>query len=340
MTNRNRLLWPFRPAISIVASLLILFLLILIIIGLRTNLGWFDPEPDSLVLLGIFILSLIPVILVLIDTMIERGGVVEVRGVKIDFSQAQSAAIPDVTIPANIGASSQPVSDSSTTEILDALQKAVGSESIIIDLEDGEAWWETRLLVLLAGAVRHNQPHVVVFVGTKGRKGAYFLGWGYARDLLARLLKAHPQYAVSYYQSLAAARQWELVEPSNVPNSPPPQPTWIQPGVSTKHPWMAFEGNLPNPFFAEQLLASELGIHVEVPDEQPRTINIRRLEDLFMPVLITDHIDETSSSEEQLKTLFKNDSPYVALTQDDRFKSIVPRLPLLNAIIGDLVLNK
>ena len=54
------------------------------------------------------------------------------------------------------------------TQILDALREATACEVVIIDLEDGQAWWETRLLVLLAGAVRLKRPERVVFVGKDG----------------------------------------------------------------------------------------------------------------------------------------------------------------------------
>jgi hypothetical protein len=62
-------------------------------------------------------------------------------------------------VPSNIGVPGQAVQDSLTTNILDALKQATDCEVVIIDLEDGRAWWETRLLVLLAGAVKLEGPN-------------------------------------------------------------------------------------------------------------------------------------------------------------------------------------
>jgi hypothetical protein len=100
---------------------------------------------------------------------------------------------------------------------------------------------------------------------------------------------------------------------------------------------MAFEGHtgLPNPFLAEQLLASQLAEKVEQV-EPPRTISIVRLEELFRPALHRERIDETWSSEPQLAEFFARDSAYVALTRDGQFKSLVSRLSVLNAIVGTL----
>ena len=51
-----------------------------------------------------------------------------------------------------------------------------------------------RLLVLLAGAVRHKK---IVFVGKDANMDRRFQGWSYADDLLPQLVTAHPQYARS-----------------------------------------------------------------------------------------------------------------------------------------------
>ena len=89
MSDQKRTLWPFKPQTSIVAVLLILFGLLSTMVILKVTLNWPSPESERAVLLGIFLLSLLPVLLMLVDIVIERGGVVEYKGVKIDFSQAQ-----------------------------------------------------------------------------------------------------------------------------------------------------------------------------------------------------------------------------------------------------------
>ena len=104
---------------------------------------------------------------------------------------------------------------------------------------------------------------------------------------------------------------------------------------------MAFDYNsgLPNPFFAEQLLASELGKKVEQA-EPPRTISLVRLADLFRPVLHREHIDESWPSERQLDEFFAYDAPYIAVTENDQFKALVSRISVLNTMVGTLVKSK
>ena len=169
-----------------------------------------------------------------------------------------------ITIAPNIGVQGQPVTDSSTMQILDTLRQATSCDVVIIDLEDGQAWWETRLLVLLAGAARLNKPDKVVFVGKDANTDRRFQGWSHAGDLLPRILTAHPQYERSLQAAWAAAGQWNLVEPldSPTPSAPvvpvPAPPPWLSGRLATGHPWMAFDPatGLHNQLFAEQILST------------------------------------------------------------------------------------
>ncbi|MFX0206045.1 MAG: hypothetical protein ACFFDT_08655 [Candidatus Hodarchaeota archaeon] len=224
MNDPNRRFWPFKPRTSIAFTVLILVCLLTIFIVLRATINWPSDKSETPVLIGILIFSLLPVLLALVDAIIERGGVIKAGGVEIDFSQVPQMGTSEFIVPVNIGISGQSVADSSTTEILDALKQATACDVVIIDLEDGQAWWETRLLVLLVGAVRLQKPQKLVFIGKDRGIDKCFQGWGHPRELLPLLLQAHPQYLRSYHAAKAAARQWELVEPTGDVANPPRLP--------------------------------------------------------------------------------------------------------------------
>jgi hypothetical protein len=343
MSESNHRFWPFNPRISVVMSIAILVGLIIIFVALRLTIEWPGKESETTVLIGILLFSLLPILLTLIDVFIERGGVFEYRGVKVDFSKVPKIGTSGLTVPINIGVPGQPVNDSSTMQILDALRKATGCDVVIIDLEDGQAWWETRLLVLLAGAVRLKKPAKVVFLGKDGGADKSFHGWGHPDELLPYLLQAHPQYLRSFHTAMAAARQWRLVEPANPanPGAAPSQPGWIQAGLATRHQWMAFDNitGLPNELLNEQLLASELGEKVE-SEEGARRISLVRLEDLFRPVLHKEAIDESWSAQRQFREFFDSDSDYIAVTQNGKYSALVSKLKVLNTVVRTLVEKK
>jgi hypothetical protein len=276
MGDGDRRFWPFKPRFSLIGVTIILLAFLSAAAVLRRG----STGPARL-----------PIALALMDVIIERGAIVQYGGVKIDFSRSQARAPTGFAVAPNIGVQGQPVTDSSTTQIIDTLRRATASEIAIIDLEDGKAWWETRLLVLLAGAARLKKPDKIVFLGTDAKVEHRFEGWAYTADLLPCLVSAHPQYRRSLLAAWAAARQWELVEPLDAPVPLgavpiPPPPPWLSGRLAQAHSWMAFDPatGLPNELFAEQLLQSDLGQKIET-QEGPRSITLTRLEELFRTVL-------------------------------------------------------
>lgn len=346
MTTKDQKLWPYKPRKAITSTIALL-LVLLAIFGIAQSFAhWPSKESDTAVFIGILLISLLPVLLALVDMIIDRGGAIEVGGVKIDFSQMPQMGSAGIDIPANIGLAGQAVMDSSTTEILDTLQQATSCDIVIIDLEEGSAWWETRLLVLLAGAVRLNKPEKLVFIGKDRGIERRFLGWGYSTDLLHILLKDNPLYLRLYNIANAAARQWELVEPLRPGDpgypQPPSAPPTIQTGLASMHPWMSFDidTGLPNPLLHEQLLQNELGENIEnqMPDG-PKKVNIVRLEEVFSSVLHKQLIDENWSKEIQISKFFESESPYIAITRSGEYIAMVSRLSLLNEIVKSMVTN-
>lgn len=334
-SGSGRHLWPFSTRAALKWTVASLVGLLLLTAALRRFTEW-PSGGDAYLLVGIFVVSLLPTILAVLDMLAERRGVIEFRGVKLDFSAAALSSMSSFAVPQNIGVPGHPVTDSDTTQILEALRSATASEVVIIDLLDGHAWWETRLLVLLAGAMRRHRPSAVVFVATEGGVNGRFQGWGSPSDLFPLLLKADPQYRLHYARASAAAQQWSLVEPLG-PGQLPPVPSWAQ-GFGATLQWMAFDGGtgLPNRLAPEQFLQSALGQHIEQPSP-PRAISTVRLQDLFRPVLRTNVLDEAVPSDKQVDALLSADAPYLAVTRDGRYLRLLPRLSGLAIVVRSLV---
>lgn len=333
--------WPFPPRYSLISVAVSLVALLLAVVTLRALWQWPSQQSETVVLIGILLLSLLPIALALLDVIIERGAVIEYGSMKIDFSRHKQNEATGFTVAPNIGVQGRPVTDSETTQILDTLRQATTSEVVIIDLGDGHAWWETRLLVLLAGAVRHKKPDKIVFVAGDANLDRRFQGWSYAEELLPKLVTAHPQYARSLESAWAAARQWEQIEPQDPPNSdavaapPPPQPPSISGRLASTHAWMAFDPatGLPNKLLAEQILQSDLGQKIEMQSPAPRTITLSRLEELFRTVLNTESIDLSWPPERQLEAFLDSEAAFVAVTLQGRYSALVSRTSLSNEVL-------
>src|SRR5262245_29989343 len=148
--------WKTLATIGALSGALILGLFVLAK-WIRETSDWPTAESDNVLLIGILIVGLIPIALVLIDALIRRGGKLSFQGITIDLTAAASRAV-DLRIDTNIGVEGQAVTDSSSMQILAALEKGSKTDIVVVDLQDGKAWWETRLLVLVAGAVRKGRP--------------------------------------------------------------------------------------------------------------------------------------------------------------------------------------
>ncbi|QEM02666.1 hypothetical protein DIU31_003710 [Mucilaginibacter rubeus] len=339
MKPRDHSFWPCTPKVSIITAVVVLLVLLLLTGVLRVYTGWPADSANNTVLIGIFILSLLPIVLAILNVVIERGGSIGYGDLKIDFSKIQQLSNSGFTVPANIGVRGQYVADSGTSNILETLRAATSSGVAVIDLEDGHAWWETRLLVLLAGADRLKKPDKIVFVATAEAREQTYLGWARPGDLLEQLLKEDPRYLRTFYAARAAAAQWALLgplallPPGSYYNAPPPPP-WMQGILALSHAWMAFSTTtgLPNELLTEQLLQNELGQIIESTGGA-KHISTVHLDSLFKPVLIKKQIDKNWDNEQQTNALFANEDPFIVITESGKYSAIVSAQSLYNEVL-------
>ena len=93
--------WPFRPLVAAAAIPIILALLIATVVISDRLWKWPAPEREGLLLTGALVLSIVPVVLAVLDLLIERGGAVEAVGVKLNFAGVLTPPIATLTMPAN-----------------------------------------------------------------------------------------------------------------------------------------------------------------------------------------------------------------------------------------------
>jgi hypothetical protein len=329
MIDAERKLWPFDSRTSLIATAAIFVAVFLLVGVLRIVAGWPSAQSEGTVLVGILVLALLPIALRLLDVVIDRGAVIEYGGLKLAFAQSRDMGTSGLTIAANIGVREKAITHSGTKEILDSLKQSSAHEVVVIDLEEGQAWWETRLLVLLAGAKRRGRPERIVFVGTDANTAQQFQGWACPSDLFPRLIKALPQFEEALLASQAVVQVLALADlkSAGVTDWQPP----LGP-LAKDYEWMVRRDGLPNELIAEQVLQSELGARVEEQGGS-RSITLVRLAELFGPVLNKGCIDLKWSAERQLDTFLDNQAPFLAITQDGRYLTLVPRLTLLNQLL-------
>ena len=334
-SRTGRPLWPFGAQWAIATTVLLLALLVIGAAALRAATQWPPASLDQIVFLVIVVLAFVPIALSILDLVADRGGSIGFRGFTVDF--ASDAPRPQTfTVPHNIGLPGLPVTDSASDQILEVLRRSTTTDIVVLDLEDGTAWWETRLLVLLEGAVRLGRPAAVVFTATEGGDSDRFQGWAPPSALLPLLARSDERYERVFANVRAWSRQWELVPPP-VGGAAVVAPTWMQ-GTGPNHQWMLFDSpsGLPKTLGVEQLLQSELGREFEM-NRGYREVTLSRLQELFRAVLRTASIDETWPPERQVDAVLSSDDPYLPVTNAGHYVRTMTRTAALAGILRSIV---
>jgi hypothetical protein len=313
--------WPFGTRAAVILAPVMLILL-LVVWGISRDPLHFDEAHAGWVLLGIVLLSVLPLMLVVLEGMALSGGSIEVGKVKLALTAAATAQ--SLVVATRNVAPGVNISDTGSAQIIDGLRRARSARIVVANLEDGHAWWESRLLILCAGAARVGRPLVIVFTAMRSGRPNQFVGWGHPTELLDRLLDVNPDYARKFEHAMglaSAARQEHSVPRAGARARVVPQ----------AKSFIVYPPNTEglNPFLEEQLLADALG-SIESP---PREIGLGRLNDLFDPVLHTGRVDRTDLEAEWFKKALRSDEEYVAVTDSGTYVALMTRDEVISEVL-------
>lgn len=326
--------WPFRSQIAFAASLGLLIGLPLLQWFLRDRLR-LNSVPPGWTVAGIVVISAIPIALHVLDGVAASGGTVAVGSVKIALTEGAVRQVA-VVIPSNAAPPGAAIADSGGHTIEEALKTASLSETIVIDLGDGTAWWETRLLLVCSGSVRLGRPRVIAFVGQVGGRPQQFIGWAGSSDLLRLLLmKVDYRQAFERAQALALAarlargaatpvpfREAELNAKQQLINdySLAPDATGVDPRPTI------------NTFLEERLLAQELA-PLEV---RPALITPAAAINDFKTAMHTDSADQSDADSAWYRKALRLDEDFLPITDTGTYVGLMPRSAVVSTVLLQL----
>jgi hypothetical protein len=310
--------WPFSARSAIVLAPILLALLLVAWAVARTPLG-LEQVPGGWLLLGAVLLSLLPVLLMFLDRLALTGGTVEVGKVKVALTAAATAQRLVVALP-NV-APGEAVGDSGSVKILDGLRRAQSTKILVVELEDGHAWWESRLLILCEGAVRLSRPEAIVFTATTRDKADQFVGWSHPINIRDRLLQSNPDHRKAYDKAmgLAGAARQELSLSSAV----------TSPALLNKQHIINANEDPLREFLEERLLADALS----PLETSPREIGVGHLRDLLAPVLHDGAVDRTDLDVEWFRKALRSDEEYVAVTDSGVHVALMTRANIVSEVL-------
>jgi hypothetical protein len=165
--------------------------LILVFLVLAKVTGWPNAQNGwPLAVMLAVVIALLPTIARTLTFLQQSRASIEAPfGVKISFANAIVGA--DVkTLPENLVQPGAMIAESGVGELDRAAQDATAQTVVVIDLEDGQAWYWTRLFAVAATAALLGAPKLMVLVGRRGGRPRRLGGWIRPQDFV-RALSQH-----------------------------------------------------------------------------------------------------------------------------------------------------
>jgi hypothetical protein len=107
MPESKDLLWPFDKRLAVLLAVVLPVPLLILFALLDHYSGWPGQASRTPLLFAAFGLSLIPLVLVVLDFAASRRAVVDIKGVRIDFSHVEIGVVNTAgrssALPDNIG---------------------------------------------------------------------------------------------------------------------------------------------------------------------------------------------------------------------------------------------
>jgi hypothetical protein len=322
--------WPFEARWAFFASLVLVPGLVALAVWLYRPAGPLATRLTFPPLLLAVLLGLLPVVFVVL------GGVrsVEAAGVKVAFVAVRDVVntggvvTPRSFITDNLRNPPLTVTDaaleSAKDTIIAALKNAAGADCVVADLQRGDDWWDTRLLVLVAGAARLASPRAVVFTGATTDRPRGFVGWATPSELLGQLLATEPTLRGAYQAAqrdllmrhLAAWRDQDGTLKQALPPTDPGSPSTVTPD----------DGFEPERVLLDKVRALE-------PPDTTRRLTEDRVRALFRPILHTKAVELEDDERKWAEAILTSTADFVAVTRGRQFENLVPRRRAVNAVL-------
>jgi hypothetical protein len=301
--------------------MILVFVGLIIVFGILSSLmGWPDKQGWSVAVILSFVIATVPYWRPVLEFLRESGAVVEVAGVKVDFSKSvvQGSRIQRGNLQDQPGV---PVTDSNAASIAQAAQAASSAEFIVVDLGTGTNWYPTRLFALAAAAEELRGAKVVVILAQRGGIPNSFIGWICPRDIVAAFVQSDHRYQVAV--SHARTVLWQLRASGDSGTYPftGMTGTYQQDWQNVRNAWLQ-TGDLA---FVPALIS---GLQKSTaPDEHaledpnaPRWLTREDVERLFDAWMVREHVAKELPDTQKraiLCKLSRADRGYLAVTEDD-----------------------
>jgi hypothetical protein len=262
--------------------------------------GWPNSASGWPLAVGVALsLALLRVIGPLLDFLRRAGAKVETPfGLKLDFAGvARMTVNPQPWILSDtLVRKGTNISESTVGDLESSVQEFADQPEIVIDLEDGQAWYTTRIFAVAATADIIGSPEAIVFVGQRNGLARQFGGWCKPSDVVTAFERHDPRFAGVREVAL---RYWAALKEHAHDSGYAPQAALPQ-YYSYRQAFLAFGESAIIRIFVSQMRNPDVPTPQGPlePSQEPPWIMLGQIEALMEPWLIRAHVDIRQSAKE------------------------------------------
>ncbi|MQX35521.1 hypothetical protein [Roseospira navarrensis] len=257
-----------------------------------------------------------PALRVLGELQASRASVTLPGGIAFDFSGTVVETRPD-PVPPNIVDPGLMLQDTSQEELDRAAARLAEATFVVADLEDGRAWYRSRLFALAGTAHVLGAPKAIVLLGTLGGEPRQPGGWIAPGDLVTALRRSDARYDALWTHARAYLSQVQTPQPAGQA----PYPRLME--YQSHH--MQIGDRVMMRILVNQMQMPDAGAGFSLIEdvEAPDWIDLRQAEALMAPWLVRKQIDLETDTRAQAAALATIEQPYVLAMRDGRYAGMI-----------------
>jgi hypothetical protein len=280
-----------------------------------------------------------------LDYLQQVGAKVETPFLKLDFAGvARVAGAPGQpwVLSDDLIRKSPSIPDSALPELERSVENFVNQAEIVVDLEDGGAWYTTRIFAVAATAMEIGSPQSIILIGQRNGIPRQFGGWVKPADIVTAFSRRDERFATVHGQALqylahlrAHSADFSYTAAPASPGSPSQFPRY-QNYVAQ---FRTYGDIALIRILVDQMLNPEKATPNEALEkpQQPPWTNLGELERLLDPWLVSDQVKVEQAPKEQVMQVLGSHHDLIASTRNGRFIGMIDVRRVERDIVRQLV---
>jgi hypothetical protein len=306
---------------------------------LSSAVGWPNATSGWPIAVGVsLVLALLRAIGPVIDYLRQAGAKLETPFLKLDLAGAARVTViaqQPWVFSDDLVRKSSSLPESGLGELERSAQNFAGQPEIVLDLEDGGAWYTRRIFAVAATASVVGSPQAIVLIGQKNTVPRQFGGWIKPQDVVTAFSRRDQRFAEIHDHALEYLTR--LREHAHDESFVPPAP--LNKYTQYRYSFREYGDTAIIGILVDQMRDPDNALPdgpLEKP-QRPPWINLDELERLLQPWLVCDQVKVVQEPKEQVMQILASQHDVIASTRNGQFIGMVDVHRVEREIVRQLV---